>query len=132
MLEVLTISAITVFVYATLCTRIHKNVIYLAAGHSFWVDLLFTGVIAIFAGVTGSLTAMMISSVTGLLISCGLFYLKFYVGSAKLSRKINSQTGKKTFKVGIEFMPPTKTSSKHHKAILNKLGIKQISSEVIC
>jgi Na+/H+ antiporter NhaA len=107
-MEVLTISAITVFVYATLCTRIHKNVIYLAAGHSFWVDLLFTGVIAIFAGVTGSLTAMMISSVTGLLISVGLFGLKWYHGSARFVRKINPTTGKKTFKIGVEFMPPTK------------------------
>lgn len=119
MLEVLTISAITVFVYATLCTRIHKNVIYLAAGHSFWVDLLFTGVIAIFAGVTGSLTAMMISSVTGLFISLGLFGLKWYHGSAKIVRKINPTTGKKTFKLGVQFLPPTKEVPQFVRSIVS-------------
>lgn len=105
---VICISAITVFVYYTLAFRIHPNAARLAAGHSFWVDLIFTGVIAAFAGLTGSLTALMISSVTGLFISLSLFGMKWYYGSAKFIRKISPTTGKKTFKLGVQHYPPTK------------------------
>ncbi len=60
MIEVVVISAITVLVYFTLFARIHHLAPKLAAVHSFWVDLLFTGMIALFAVATGSLTALMI------------------------------------------------------------------------
>lgn len=105
---VVAISAITVFVYYSLAFRIHPNTARLAAGHSFWVDLLFTGVIAAFAGLTGSLTAMMISSMTGLFISLSLFGMKWYYGSAKFVRKTNPVTGKKTWKFGVKHFAPTK------------------------
>ena len=108
MIEVVVISAITVIVYFTLAFRIHKLAPKIIAGHSFWVDLLFTAVIAAFAGMTGSLTAMMISSVTGLFISLTLFGMKWYYGSARLVRKVNTETGKKTWKLGIQEFPPTK------------------------
>lgn len=108
MTTVIAISAITVFVYYSLAFRIHPNTAFLAAGHSFWVDLFFTGVIAAFAGITGSLTAMMISSVTGLFISLSLFGMKWYYGSAKFVRKINPVTGKKTWKFGVQHFAPTK------------------------
>ena len=108
MIEVVVISAITVVVYFTLFARIHHLAPKLAAGHSFWVDLLFTGMIALFAGATGSLTALMISSVTGLFISLSLFGMKWYYGSAKIVRKIDSETGKKTWKLGVEQYAPTK------------------------
>ena len=108
MIEVVVISAITCIVYFTLAFRIHKLAPKIIAGHSFWVDLLFTAVIAAFAGMTGSLTAMMISSVTGLFISLTLFGMKWYYGSARLVRKVNAETGKKTWKLGIQEFPPTK------------------------
>lgn len=108
MVEVVVISAITVIVYFTLFARIHRLAPKLAAGHSFWVDLLFTGMIALFAGATGSLTALMISSVTGLFISLSLFGMKWYYGSAKFVRKVNPKTGKKTWKFGVEHYAPTK------------------------
>ena len=108
MIEVVVISAITVLVYFTLFARIHHLAPKLAAGHSFWVDLLFTGMIALFAGATGSLTALMISSVTGLFISLSLFGMKWYYGSAKFVRKINPVTGKKTWKFGVQHFAPTK------------------------
>lgn len=108
MLTVITISAITVFVYYTLAFRIHQNAAKLAAGHSFWVDLIFTGIIAGFAAATGSLTALMISSVTGLFVSLSLFGMKWYYGSAKLSRKVNTVTGKKSWKLGVTHYAPTK------------------------
>jgi len=108
MVEVVVISAITVVVYFTLAFRIHHLVPKLAAGHSFWVDLLFTGMIALFAGATGSLTALMISSVTGLFISLSLFAMKWYHGSAKFVRKVNPKTGKKSWKFGVEHYAPTK------------------------
>lgn len=108
MIEVVVISAITVFVYFTLAFRIHRLAPKLAAGHSFWVDLLFTGMIALFAGATGSLTALMISSVTGLIISLSLFVMKWYYGSAKFVRKVNPKTGKKSWKIGVEHYAPTK------------------------
>ena len=108
MIEVVVISAITVLVYFTLFARIHHLAPKLAAGHSFWVDLLFTGMIALFAGATGSLTALMISSVTGLFISLSLFAMKWYYGSAKFVRKVNPKTGKKTWKFGVEHYAPTK------------------------
>lgn len=108
MTTVIAISAITVFVYYSLAFRIHPNTAFLAAGHSFWVDLFFTGVIAAFAGITGSLTAMMISSVTGLFISLSLFGMKWYYGSAKFYRKPNPVTGKKSWKFGVKHYAPTK------------------------
>ena len=108
MIEVVVISAITVLVYFTLFARIHHLAPKLAAGHSFWVDLLFTGMIALFAGATGSLTALMISSVTGLFISLSLFGMKWYYGSAKFVRKTNAVTGKKTWKFGVQHFAPTK------------------------
>ena len=108
MIEVVVISAITVLVYFTLFARIHHLAPKLAAGHSFWIDLLFTGMIALFAGATGSLTALMISSVTGLFISLSLFAMKWYYGSAKFVRKINPETGKKTWKFGVQQYGPTK------------------------
>ena len=108
MIEVVVISAITVLVYFTLFARIHHLAPKLAAGHSFWVDLLFTGMIALFAGATGSLTALMISSVTGLFISLSLFAMKWYYGSAKFVRKVNPKTGKKSWKFGVEHYAPTK------------------------
>ena len=107
MIEVVCISAITVVVYFTLAFRVHKLAPKLASGHSFWVDLLFTGMIALFAGATGSLTALMISSVTGLFISLSLFGMKWYYGSAKIVRKLN-KNGKKSWKLGVEEYPPTK------------------------
>lgn len=116
---VVSISAITVFVYFTLAFRIHPDAALLAAGHSFWVDLLFTGVIAAFAGITGSLTAMMISAVTGLFISLSLFGMKWYYGSAKFVRKINPKTGKKTWKFGVEHYAPTKELPKFVVLIKN-------------
>ena len=108
MVEVVVISAITVVVYFTLAFRVHRLAPKLAAGHSFWVDLLFTGMIALFAGATGSLTALMISSVTGLFISLSLFGMKWYYGSAKFVRKVNPKTGKKSWKFGVEHYAPTK------------------------
>lgn len=108
MIEVVVISAITVCVYFTLAFRIHKMAPKIIAGHSFWVDLLFTAVIAAFAGLTGSLTAMMISSVTGLFISLTLFGMNWYYGSARLVRKVNAKTGKKSWKLGVQEFPPTK------------------------
>ena len=108
MIEVVVISAITVCVYFTLAFRVHSLAPKLAAGHSFWVDLLFTGMIALFAGATGSLTALMISSVTGLFISLSLYGMKWYYGSAKFVRKVNPKTGKKGWKIGVEHYDPTK------------------------
>ena len=108
MIEVVVISAVTVCVYFTLFARIHHLAPKIAAGHSFWIDLLFTGVIAAFAGATGSLTAMMISSVTGLFISLTLYGMKWYFGSAKIVRKINPKTGKKGWKLGVQEYGPTK------------------------
>lgn len=116
---VICISAITVFVYYTLAFRIHKNAAKLAAGHSFWVDLMFTGLIAGFAAATGSLTALMISSVTGLFISLSLFGMKWYYGSAKIVRKINPETGKKTWKFGVQQYAPTKELPKFLTSIKN-------------
>ena len=108
MIEVVVISAITCIVYFTLAFRVHSLAPKLAAGHSFWVDLLFTGMIALFAGATGSLTALMISSVTGLFISLSLYGMKWYYGSAKFVRKVNPKTGKKGWKIGVEHYDPTK------------------------
>ena len=108
MIEVVVISAITCIVYFTLAFRVHSLAPKLAAGHSFWVDLLFTGMIALFAGATGSLTALMISSVTGLFISLSLYGMKWYYGSAKFVRKVNPKTGKKGWKIEVEHYAPTK------------------------
>lgn len=124
MVTVVSISAITVFVYFTLAFRIHPDAALLAAGHSFWVDLLFTGVIAAFAGITGSLTAMMISAVTGLFISLSLFGMKWYYGSARFVRKINPVTGKKTWKFGVEHFAPTKELPKFVVAIKKLISKK--------
>ena len=120
MIEVVVISAITVCVYFTLAFRVHSLAPKLAAGHSFWVDLLFTGMIALFAGATGSLTALMISSVTGLFISLSLFGMKWYYGSAKFVRKPNPKTGKKSWKLGIEHYAPTKQLPVFLSNLLNK------------
>ena len=119
MIEVVVISAITVCVYFTLAFRIHSLAPKLAAGHSFWVDLLFTGMIALFAGATGSLTALMISSVTGLFISLSLFGMKWYYGSAKITRKLNAN-GKKSWKLGVVYYPPTKQLPAFLSNLLNK------------
>lgn len=120
MIEVVVISAITVVVYFTLFARVHRLAPKLAAGHSFWVDLLFTGMIALFAGATGSLTALMISSVTGLFISFSLFGMKWYYGSAKFVRKLNKH-GKKSWKIGVEEYPPTKTLPTFLSNAFNKM-----------
>lgn len=119
MVEVVVISAITVVVYFTLAFRVHSLAPKLAAGHSFWVDLLFTGMIALFAGATGSLTALMISSVTGLFISFSLFGMKWYYGSAKITRKLNTN-GKKSWKLGVVHYPPTKQLPAFLSNLLNK------------
>ena len=129
MIEVVVISAITVVVYFTLGFRIHRLAPKLAAGHSFWVDLLFTGMIALFAGATGSLTALMISSVTGLFISLSLFAMKWYYGSAKIVRKIDSETGKKTWKLGVKQYAPTKKVPSFIAKVLNTVrGDKAIAA----
>ena len=129
MIEVVVISAITVCVYFTLFARIHHLAPKLAAGHSFWVDLLFTGLIAGFAAATGSLTALMISSVTGLFISLSLFGMKWYYGSAKIVRKIDSETGKKTWKLGVEQYAPTKKVPSFIAKVLNTVrGDKDIAA----
>lgn len=120
MIEVVVISAITVCVYFTLAFRIHKMAPKIIAGHSFWVDLLFTAVIAAFAGLTGSLTAMMISSVTGLFISLTLFGMNWYYGSARLVRKVNAKTGKKSWKLGVQEFPPTKKLPNWMTSIISK------------
>ena len=128
MIEVVVISAITVCVYFTLFARIHHLAPKLAAGHSFWVDLLFTGLIAGFAAATGSLTALMISSVTGLFISLSLFGMKWYYGSAKFVRKINPETGKKTWKLGVKQYAPTKKVPSFIAKVLNTVrGNKAIA-----
>ena len=119
MIEVVVISAITCIVYFTLAFRVHTLAPKLAAGHSFWVDLLFTGMIALFAGATGSLTALMISSVTGLFISLSLFGMKWYYGSAKIVRKLNAN-GKKSWKLGVVHYPPTKQLPVFLSNLLNK------------
>lgn len=72
---------------------------------------------------------------TGLLISLGLFGLKWYHGSARFVRKINPATGKKTFKLGVEFMPPTKEVPQFVQTIISykqKIGsfIKPTNSVV--
>lgn len=130
MITVVCISAITVFVYFTLAFRIHKKAPKIIAGHSFWVDLLFTFVIATFAAVTGSLTAMMISSVTGLFISLSLFGMKWYYGSARLVRKVNSETGKKTWKLGIQEFPPTKKLPNWITSISSKFNKQAVVATV--
>lgn len=124
MFEVVVISAITVIVYFTLFTRIHRLAPKIAAGHSFWIDLLFTGMIAAFAGATGSLTALMISSVTGLFISLSLFGMKWYFGSAKIVRKINPKTGKKSWKLGVQEYGPTKKLPSVLQSCLNMITSK--------
>ena len=128
MVTVVVISAITVFVYFTLAFRIHKKAPKIIAGHSFWVDLLFTFVIATFAAVTGSLTAMMISSVTGLFISLSLFGMKWYYGSSKICRQIDPKTGKKTWKLGVQDFPPTKKLPNWIVAIRDKFNKQTVGT----
>lgn len=125
MITAIVISVVTLFVYVSLVARISPKMLLLCAGHSFTVDLLFTAVISIMAGITGSLTGLMISSLTGLCISLFLFALKWYYGSARLVRKLDSETGKKTWKLGINVYKPTKKVPSFLKNLLSKIGSVQ-------
>lgn len=80
------VAGINTFVYGTLLTRVSDNALKIAAGYSFWVDLIFTGLIGAMAVATGSLTGLMISAVTGLFISLALYGVKWYHGSATYKR----------------------------------------------
>jgi len=103
-LTAITVSAINLVVYGTLLNRIHPKALLLASGYSLWIDLVFTGLIAGMAVATGSLTALIISSVTGLYISGALYTIKWYVGSAKFIRIKDVNTGKKKFAI-VEYAP---------------------------
>ena len=119
------VGLITVIVYMTLIGRVHKQGIKLAAGYSFWVDLLFTGIIAGMAAATGSLTALVISSVTGLFISITLFGIKWYHGYAKVTRVIDEE-GNKTWKFNIEEFAPTKSLPTWVSKITSKFSKKKV------
>lgn len=94
-LTALLVSTINLVVYGTLVQRIHPDALKICAKYSFFVDLVFTGVIAGLAVATGSLTALIISSITGLFISLSLYLVKWYVGTAKVcfGKKINGKRG---------------------------------------
>lgn len=103
------VSTINVIVYGTLAQRVHPDALKLCAGYSFWVDLLFTGIVAGMAVATGSLTALIISSVTGLFISFSLYAVKWVHGSAKFAivKEYDVEKGKDVRRIRKVFSGPT-------------------------
>ena len=125
MITAFVISVTTLVVYFSLAARIHSNMLLICAGHSFTVDLAFTALISVMAGITGSLTGLMISALTGLLISLSLFTIKWYYGSARIVRKLDPETNSKTWKLGLNVYKPTKQAPKIIQNLLNKIGAVQ-------
>lgn len=85
MVTVLLISACSVLTIVSLAARVHKNAFPLIRGHNALFDVLFTICLATFMAASGSLTGMMISAVTGVMLSGMLIFSSRLLGGAKVS-----------------------------------------------
>ena len=84
MLTVLIISLCSVVTIVSLAARMHKKAFSIIRGHNALFDVLFTIGLATFMATSGSLTGLMISAVTGVLLSVVLMGSSKLFGGSKL------------------------------------------------
>lgn len=85
MFTVLFISLCSVITIVSLAARMHKDAFGIIRGHNAAFDVIFTLILGGFMAASGSLTGLMISAVTGVLLSCTLIASSKLLGGTKIS-----------------------------------------------
>lgn len=84
-------STLIVFTYVSLAHRF--NILGLVIGHNAFVDVVFMMLVSGAAVITGSLTGMLVSVVTGFFLTCTLITMRKYMPYKRIQRckKINGK-----------------------------------------
>lgn len=79
-------ASLTTIMYISLTTRFSPKSLYFVNGYNVIIDLVFTFLIVGMSAATGTLTALLISALTGVMLSVSLIIMNRYLGNAKFKR----------------------------------------------